>query len=54
MEYLAQKVFEINDEQKLKPFYDSRMAQEVPADSLGDEWKVFINPLLCIIIGVAL
>jgi len=37
-----QKVFEINDEQKLKPFYDSRMAQEVPADSLGDEWKGYV------------
>lgn len=35
-----QKVFEIEDEKKLRIFYEKRMAQEVEIDSLGDEWKV--------------
>lgn len=34
------KVVEIEDEKKVRPFYEKRMAQEVEADSLGDEWKV--------------
>lgn len=34
------KVIEIEDEKKVRPFYEKRMAQEVEADSLGDEWKV--------------
>ncbi|XP_065573575.1 small ribosomal subunit protein eS6-like [Artemia franciscana] len=38
----AQKVFEIDDEKKLRIFYDKRMGQEVEADSLGDEWKGYI------------
>merc|ERR1712037_313134 len=33
----CQKVFEVDDEQKLKHFYDKRMAQEVTADHLGPE-----------------
>lgn len=38
----CQKVFEIEDEKKLRIFYEKRMAQEVEADPLGDEWKVKI------------
>lgn len=38
----SQKVFEIDDEKKLRIFYDKRMAQEVEADPLGEEWKVII------------
>jgi len=38
----CQKVFEIDDEQKIKHFYDKRMAQEVTADHLGDEWKGYV------------
>jgi len=38
----AQKVFEIDDEKKLRIFYEKRMAQEVEADGLGDEWKGYI------------
>uniref|UniRef100_H2Z5L2 40S ribosomal protein S6 n=1 Tax=Ciona savignyi TaxID=51511 RepID=H2Z5L2_CIOSA len=38
----CQKVFEIDDEQKLRVFYERRMAQEVSADGLGDEWKDYI------------
>ena len=35
-----QKVFEFEDEKKLRIFYEKRMAQEVEIDSLGDERKV--------------
>ncbi|VDN08305.1 unnamed protein product [Thelazia callipaeda] len=38
----CQKVFEIDDEKKLRIFYEKRMAQEVEADALGDEWKGYI------------
>jgi len=38
----AQKVFEIDDEKKLRAFYDKRMSQEVEANHLGDEWKGYI------------
>ena len=36
----CQKLYEIDDEKKLRIFYEKRMAQEVEADMLGDEWKV--------------
>jgi len=38
----CQKIFEIEDEKKLRAFYEKRMAQEVEGDSLGDEWKGYI------------
>jgi len=38
----CQKVFEIDDEKKLRIFYEKRMAQEVEADGLGDEWKGYV------------
>jgi len=38
----SQKLFEIEDERKLRVFMDKRMGNEVPADSLGDEWKGYI------------
>lgn len=37
-----QKVFEIEDEHKMMPFWEKRMGAELPADSLGDEWKGYI------------
>jgi len=37
-----QKVFEIDDDKKLMPFFDKRMAAEVPGDSLGDEFKGYV------------
>jgi small subunit ribosomal protein S6e len=37
-----QKVVEIDDDIKLRPFYDKRIAMEVPADSLGDEFKGYV------------
>ena len=36
----CQKLIEVDDEKKLRPFYDKRISAEVSADSLGDEWKV--------------
>merc|ERR550532_2672793 len=33
------KMIEIDDDKKLMPFFDKRMASEVPGDSLGDEFK---------------
>merc|ERR1712244_21079 len=38
----CQKLIEIDDEKKLRPFYEKRMSTEVPADSLGDEWKGYV------------
>lgn len=36
----AQKSIDVDDEKKLRMFYDKRMAQEVEGDALGEEWKV--------------
>eukprot|EP00286_Rhodomonas_abbreviata_P024156 CAMPEP_0181305248 /NCGR_PEP_ID=MMETSP1101-20121128/9618_1 /TAXON_ID=46948 /ORGANISM="Rhodomonas abbreviata, Strain Caron Lab Isolate" /LENGTH=241 /DNA_ID=CAMNT_0023411131 /DNA_START=287 /DNA_END=1012 /DNA_ORIENTATION=+ len=38
----CQKVIEVDDERKLREFYDKRMNQEVIGDVLGDEFKGFI------------
>jgi len=38
----AQKKIEIEDENKLRIFMERRMAEEVPADSLGDEYKGYV------------
>jgi len=38
----SQKLFEIDDDRKLRVFMEKRMGNEVPADSLGDEWKGYI------------
>merc|ERR1719387_2554774 len=37
-----QKTIEIDDERKTRIFYEKRMAQEVPADALGDEFKGYV------------
>ncbi|KAH8924067.1 ribosomal protein S6e [Atractiella rhizophila] len=37
-----QKSFDVDDDRKVRVFYDKRMGQEVPADSLGDEFKGYI------------
>merc|ERR1712070_681609 len=37
-----QKVFEIDDDEKLLPFFDKRMAAEVDGATLGDEFKGYI------------
>ncbi|XP_071846062.1 small ribosomal subunit protein eS6-like [Apostichopus japonicus] len=38
----CQKLIEVDDEHKLRAFFDKRMAQEVSAESLGDEWKGYV------------
>lgn len=40
----CQKLIEVDDERKLRTFYEKRMATEVAADPLGDEWKVSCGP----------
>lgn len=37
-----QKLVEIEDERKLRPFFDKRMGAEVSGDTIGDEWKGYI------------
>lgn len=37
-----QKVFDIEDEHKIMPFWEKRMGQELTAESLGDEWKGYM------------
>jgi len=36
------KIIEIDDDQKLLPFFEQRMAAEVPGDSLGEEFKGYV------------
>ncbi|KAK7603227.1 hypothetical protein V9T40_003226 [Parthenolecanium corni] len=38
----CQKLFQIDDEHKVRMFYEKRMGTEVEADGLGDEWKGYI------------
>lgn len=39
----CQKLIEVDDEKKLRTFYEKRMSQEVSAECLGDEWKVCVH-----------
>jgi len=38
----CQKLIEIADELKVRPFYEKRMGQEVEGDTLGDEFKALL------------
>jgi len=38
----TQTLIEVEDEIKLRNFYDKRMSQEVSAECLGDEWKGYV------------
>ncbi|KAL7988660.1 hypothetical protein Chor_007579 [Crotalus horridus] len=38
----CQKLIEVDDERKLRTFYEKRMTAEVPADALGEEWKGYV------------
>lgn len=38
----AQKKIDIDDENRLQLFMDRRLAEEVPGDSLGDEFKGYV------------
>ena len=49
----CQKLIEIEDDRKLRVFFDKKMAQEVPGDSLGDEWKVRAMLLLMLLFCVS-
>ncbi|EPZ33559.1 Ribosomal protein S6e domain-containing protein, partial [Rozella allomycis CSF55] len=42
----AQKSFVIDDERKIRIFYDKRMSQEVQADALGDEFKGYVLKIM--------
>ncbi|KAF8151915.1 40s ribosomal protein s6-b [Mycena galopus ATCC 62051] len=37
-----QKLIDIDDERRYRIFYDKKISQEVPADSLGSEWAGYI------------
>lgn len=41
----TQKLYEFDDERKLRVFMEKRMGNEVPADSLGDEWKGYVRTI---------
>ena len=38
----CQKLIEVDDERKLRTFYEKRVATEVAADALGKEWKGYV------------
>jgi len=38
----AQKLIDLDDEKYYRAFFDKKISQEVPGDSLGDEWKGYI------------
>nr|XP_012316450.1 40S ribosomal protein S6-like [Aotus nancymaae] len=38
----CQKLIKVDDECKLRTFYEKRMATEVAADALGEEWKGYV------------
>jgi small subunit ribosomal protein S6e len=38
----SQKTIEVDDDKKLIPFFERRIAAEVPGDSLGDEFKGYV------------
>lgn len=38
----AQKLIDIDDDKKLRPFMDKRISQEVEASCLGNEWKGYV------------
>jgi ribosomal protein S6E (S10) len=41
----TQKLIEVDDERKLRVFMDRRMGQEVPGDSVGDEYATLLELL---------
>jgi len=41
-QYRSQTMVEIDDEKKMRIFYDKRISEEVPADSLGDDFKGYV------------
>jgi small subunit ribosomal protein S6e len=41
-EYRSQQIIEVDDEKKLRVFQDRRISEEVPGDSLGDDFKGYV------------
>jgi len=41
-EYRSQQIIEIDDEKKLRIFFDKRISEEVAGDSLGEEFKGYV------------
>jgi len=37
-----QKMIDLDEERRFRIFYEKRISQEVPGDSLGDEWKGYV------------
>jgi small subunit ribosomal protein S6e len=42
----AQKLVEIDDEKRLRAFYDKRLAQEVEGEHIGDDYKGYIFKIM--------
>ncbi|VVA95422.1 unnamed protein product [Arabis nemorensis] len=42
----CQKKLEIDDDQKLRAFYDKRLSQEVSGDALGEEFKGYVFKIM--------
>lgn len=38
----TQKTIEIENEHNVRPFYEKRISQEVPGDSLGEDWEGYV------------
>jgi len=38
----CQKLVEVDDERKIRIFYDKRISAEIAVDALGDEWKGYV------------
>ena len=38
----CQKLFDIEDEKRMRVFMEKRMGAEVEADSVGEEWKGYV------------
>jgi len=38
----AQKLVDLDEEKRYRAFYDKKIAQEVAADAVGDEWKGYV------------
>ena len=43
----CQKLIEVDDERKLRTFHEKRVATEVAADALGEEWKGYVVRIGC-------
>jgi len=41
-QYGSQKLIDLDDERKVRLFHDHRIAEEIPGDSLGDEFKGYV------------